>query len=57
VPIPIKENVEKLVSAQNLKELKDRIEELSNPKTKTIFLLARNAYKKVLKQSFHVPLL
>jgi hypothetical protein len=48
----IKENVEKLVSTQNLKILKDRIDELVDPKTKIIFLLARNNYLKNLRQSF-----
>ena len=48
----IKENLEKLISTQNLKVLKDRIDDLTDPKTKIIFLLARNNYLKNLRQSF-----
>jgi len=46
------ENLEKLLSEENLDELNSRIFSLSQPDTEIIFLLARNSYTKRLRDKF-----
>jgi len=46
------ENIEKLISDNNLSDLEGRINSLKNEKTLIIFLLARNNYLKNLRQKF-----
>lgn len=54
-PIQIRgkrENIKKLISTDNLKMLKMRIEELVQIDTQVTFLLARTGYTRTLKQAF-----
>jgi hypothetical protein len=46
------ENIEKLISDENLSKLQERIDYLKNEKTQVIFLLARNNYLKALRRKF-----
>jgi hypothetical protein len=46
------DNINKLLSENNLKDLNQRIQSLTNKETQIIFLLARTKYLKVLKNKF-----